>query len=39
MPLIDDSGRLFGKINLIDAAVGVVTLLLIPLGYSARVLE
>lgn len=35
MRLVDDSGRLFGRVNLIDALVGVVLLLLIPLGYGA----
>lgn len=34
MPFIDERGRLFGKINLIDAGVGVLILLLIPLGYA-----
>ncbi|MBI4381921.1 MAG: DUF4330 family protein, partial [candidate division NC10 bacterium] len=38
MSLIDDRGRLFGKVNLIDAAVGLLFLLLIPLGYGAFVL-
>jgi hypothetical protein len=35
MPLVDERGRLFGRINLIDAGVGVLILLLIPLGYAA----
>ncbi len=38
MPLLDDRGRLFGKLNLIDAAVAAVVLLLIPLGYAAYLL-
>jgi len=38
MPFIDDRGRLFGKVNLIDAAVGIFLLVLIPLGYSAYLL-
>jgi hypothetical protein len=38
MPLIDDRGRLFGKVNLIDALVGLVVLLLIPLAYGAFLL-
>lgn len=38
MPLIDDRGRLFGRVNLIDALVGVVVLGLIPLAYLAIVL-
>lgn len=36
--LIDERGRLFGKVNLIDAGVGVLVLLLIPLGYVAYAL-
>jgi hypothetical protein len=36
--LIDDRGRLFGRVNLIDALVGVVVLGLIPLAYGAIVL-
>ena len=35
MPLIDDRGRVFGKINLIDLAVLAFVLLLVPLGYGA----
>lgn len=35
MPLIDDRARLFGRVNVIDAIVGVVVLALIPLGYGA----
>ena len=38
MPLIDDRGRLFGRVNLIDAVVGVVVLGLIPLAYGAFLL-
>lgn len=38
MPLIDDRGRFFGKINLIDAAVGLLFLFLIPLAYGAYAL-
>jgi len=38
MPLIDDRGRLFGKVNLIDALAGLVVLLLIPLAYGAFLL-
>ena len=38
MPLIDERGRLFGRVNLIDGLVGVVVLLLIPLAYGAYVL-
>jgi hypothetical protein len=36
--VIDDRGRLFGKVNLIDAAVGAFVLLLIPLAYAAFLL-
>ena len=35
MPLIDDRGRLFGRLNIVDAAVLVVVALLIPLAYGA----
>lgn len=38
MALIDDRGRLFGRVNIIDAAVGVLLLGLIPLVYGAMVL-
>lgn len=38
MPLIDERGRLLGKINLIDAAVGLLFLFLIPLTYGAYAL-
>jgi hypothetical protein len=38
MSLIDERGRLFGKVNLIDAIVGVVALGLIPLAYGAFLL-
>lgn len=38
MPLLDDRGRLFGRVNLIDAAVAVFVVLLVPLGYAAYVL-
>lgn len=38
MPLIDNRGRLFGKINLIDFAVLAFIALLLPLGYGAYVL-
>jgi hypothetical protein len=36
--LIDERGRLLGKVNLIDAIVGVFVLLLVPLAYGAFVL-
>jgi len=35
MPLIDDRGYLFGRLNLIDAAMVFVLLWCIPLGYGA----
>jgi hypothetical protein len=38
MALIDSRGRLFGRINVIDAAVAVVLLVAIPLIYAAFVL-
>jgi hypothetical protein len=38
MPLIDDRGRLFGRLNIVDAAVGLVVGLLIPLVYGAYIL-
>lgn len=34
MTLIDDRGRLFGRVNLVDGLVAAVLLLLIPLGYA-----
>ncbi len=38
MPIIDDRGRLFGKLNLIDAITVAVVLGLIPLAYGAYML-
>ena len=38
MAFLDDEGRLFGRVNLIDAAVGLFVLALIPLGYGAWLL-
>ena len=38
MPVIDGRGRLFGKLNLIDAIVMVVAMGLIPLSYGAFML-
>ena len=38
MPLIDDRGRFLGKINLIDLALLVFVLLLVPLAYGAYLL-
>jgi hypothetical protein len=38
MPMIDRRGRLFGRLNLVDAAVGVLVLVLLPAAYGAYVL-
>ncbi len=38
MPLIDESGRFFGKVNLIDAFIGLGVLGLIPVVYVAFLL-
>jgi hypothetical protein len=38
MTLIDDRGRVAGKVNLIDALVAVVILVLIPVAYGAYLL-
>ncbi|MGE0865444.1 MAG: DUF4330 family protein [Vicinamibacterales bacterium] len=38
MAIVDDQGRLFGRLNLLDAIVGVLVLGLIPLAYGAYVL-
>jgi hypothetical protein len=38
MAFLDEEGRLFGRINLIDAAVAVFVLALIPLAYGAWLL-
>jgi hypothetical protein len=38
VPLIDSRGRLFGRLNLIDATVGLFVLVLIPLAYGAFLL-
>jgi hypothetical protein len=38
MPIVDDRGRLFGRLNLLDAVLGVLILGLIPLAYGAYVL-
>jgi hypothetical protein len=38
VPLIDERGRLFGKVNLIDGAVALLVLVLIPLAYGAFLL-
>lgn len=38
MTIVDDRGRLFGRVNIIDAAVVVFVLGLIPLGYGTFLL-
>lgn len=38
MAVIDDRGRLFGKLNLVDAAAVIVLLGLLPIGYGAYLL-
>ena len=35
MPLIDNRGRLFGRLNIIDAALVAFVLVLVPVGYTA----
>jgi len=35
MPIIDERGRLFGRLNLVDAAIGVLVLALLPAAYGA----
>src|SRR4029453_7346158 len=35
MPIVDDHGRLFGRLNLVDAVLGLIALALIPLAYGA----
>ena len=35
MPMIDDRGRLFGRLNLVDAALGALVLVLLPAAYGA----
>jgi hypothetical protein len=35
MPLIDDRGRLFGRVNVIDAALVLLVVVMIPVGYAA----
>ncbi len=38
MSLIDDDGRLFGRVNLLDAPAALVVLAMIPLAYGAYLL-
>ena len=35
MPIIDERGRVFGRFNLVDAAVGLLVLVLLPAAYGA----
>jgi hypothetical protein len=36
--IVDERGRLFGRVNIIDAAAGILALLMLPLAYGAYVL-
>lgn len=38
MTIVDNQGRLFGRINLVDAAAGAFILLLVPLAYGTYLL-
>jgi IPT/TIG domain len=38
MPILDDRGRLFGRLNLADAALGLFVLVLIPAAYGSYLL-
>jgi hypothetical protein len=38
MPIVDDQGRMFGRLNLVDAAIGALVLVLLPAAYGAYVL-
>ena len=38
MPLVDERGRLFGRINIIDAAACLVLCVLVPAAYGAYML-
>ena len=38
MPIIDERGRLFGRLNVIDAAVVLLLLAIVPMGYGAYLL-
>jgi hypothetical protein len=38
MPIIDDRGRLFGRVNLVDAAIVGMALVLLPIAYGAYLL-
>ena len=38
MPIVDAQGRLFGRINLVDAAIGGFVVLLLPVAYATYLL-
>lgn len=38
MPIVDDRGRVFGRFNIVDAALGVVLLILAPAAYGSYLL-
>lgn len=38
MPIVDNEGRLFGRWNFVDAAIAVLVIGLIPVGYAAYLL-
>lgn len=38
MPIVDDHGRVAGRVNLLDALVAVFLLVLVPVGYGAYLL-
>jgi hypothetical protein len=38
MPIIDERGRVFGRLNLVDAAVGLLLLALLPAAYGSYLL-
>jgi hypothetical protein len=38
MPIVDAQGRLFGRLNILDAVLAILLLGLLPLGYAAYVL-
>lgn len=38
MPIIDERGRLFGRLNVVDATVALLLIAIVPVGYGAYVL-
>src|SRR5436190_21904666 len=38
MTIVDERGRIYGRVNLLDAAVAVIVLVLIPLAYGSYLL-